>query len=80
MVSMPPVPLDDPATLATKWWRQEADYGDVPLAVVAGAERRMPDGLLASVVDQDPVTEGFRTYAGALVGSDARTSLFRFAS
>jgi 6-phosphofructokinase 1 len=80
MVSMPPVPLDDAATLATKWWRQEADYGDVPLAVVAGAERRMPDGLLASVVDQDPVTEGFRTYAGALVGSDARTSLFRFAS
>ena len=80
MVSMPRVPVDEPAALATDWWRREADYGETPLAVVAGAERRLPDHLLTDGDSHVPVTDEFRTYASALVGSDARVRLFRFAS
>jgi 6-phosphofructokinase len=79
MVAMAPVPLADPATLAAPWWRDESAFGAVALTVVASAERRMPDDLLAPEGDADPVTPAFRSYLEALVGAGDRQRHFRFA-
>lgn len=78
MVSMPAVPVDEPALLATPWWRHEASFGSVPLDAVASTERRMPAEFLADDGEADPVTAAFRAYTGALVGGGGPARLFRF--
>jgi hypothetical protein len=78
MVSMPAVPVDEPALLATPWWLHEASFGSVPLDAVASTERRMPAEFLADDGEADPVTAAFRAYTGALVGGGGPARLFRF--